>query len=114
LAGPKANDSLASTPDETWIRRADGEQAMRVRALTRFLDRGGAVIEARLIEGSDSLWTIHVRLSGEPGEFLVNKFDADQPKSYKDVALAVRTIRKDLRYTGPIILSTDQDYGART
>ena len=107
MAGPETNDTIASGPDEAWVRRADGEQAMRLRALNGFLARGGAITEARLIEGADGIWTIRVRLSGEKGEYLVNKFDSDLPRTYKDVALAIRTVRQDMGYRGAIVLSTD-------
>ncbi len=110
MAGAKNIDTISSGPDEAWVRRADGEQALRLRALNGFLARGGAITEARLIEGEDGIWTIRVRLSGEKGDYLVNKFDSDAPRTYKDVGLAIRTIREDMRYSGTIALSTDRTY----
>jgi hypothetical protein len=32
----------------------------------------------------------------------------DQPKTYKDVALAIASIREDLHYVGPITCVTDR------
>jgi hypothetical protein len=107
VADAKSSDTISSGPDEAWVRRADGEQALRLRALNGFLGRGGAITEARLIEGEDGIWTIRVRLTGEKGEYLVNKFDSDAPRTYKDVGLAIRTIRKDMGYAGAIVLSTE-------
>jgi hypothetical protein len=96
--------------DEAWIRRADGEQAVRVRALNAYLAKGGVVTEARLLEGADAKWTIRMRLAGRPGEFLLCVYDDDKPRTYKDVAAAVNTIFKDMGYRGPIILSSEREY----
>ena len=105
---PKSEDE---TGEEAWVRSADGEHAVRLRALNAFIERGGAVTEARLIEDANGLWTIRLRLSGRPGEYIVNRFDSDAPRAYKDVSLAIASIYKDLRYRGAIILSTERDYG---
>ena len=110
MAGPEKTDTMEARADEAWVRRADGEQAVRLRALNAFLSKGGAVTEARLIEGEDGIWTIRVRLSGRPGEYVVNKFDSDAPRTYKDVALAIHTVYADMGYRGAIILSTERDY----
>lgn len=106
--------TLAEDDDagETWVRTADGEHALRLRALNAYLAKGGAVTEARLIEGPDALWTIWLRLADRQGEFLVNRFDSDAPRAYKDVALAIDTIYRDMKYRGAIVISTDRDYDA--
>lgn len=106
---PKIDDE---TGEEAWVRSADGEHAVRLRALNAFIERGGSVTEARLIEDQAGIWTIRLRLSGRPGEYIVNRFDSDAPRAYKDVALAIASIYKDLRYTGAIILSSERDYQA--
>jgi hypothetical protein len=68
------------------------------------------VTEARLVEGLDGLWTIRRRLAGRAGEVLVNRFDSDTPRTYKEATLAIKSIWKDMRYRGPIIISTERDY----
>ena len=98
--------------EEAWVRSADGERAVRLRALNAYIEKGGAVTEARLVEDAEGLWTIHLRLAGRKGEYLVNRFDSDAPRSYKDVALAIATIYKDMGYRGAIIVSTERDYVA--
>jgi hypothetical protein len=115
VAGPKtSNEGETAGPEEAWLRRADGEQAVRLRALNAYIAKGGSVTEARLIEGEDGIWSIRVRLSGRKGEFVVNKFDSDAPRSYKDVALAIHSIYADMAYRGAIILSTERDYDAKS
>ena len=108
-----ANKSKRADVQETgeaWLRLADGERAVRLRALNSFIEKGGSVTEARIIESVEGLWTIRLRLSGRPGEYLINRFDSDSPRSYKDVSLAIASIYKDLKYRGAIIVSTERDY----
>lgn len=112
MAGRLKSTTPEEDDAETWIRAADGEHAVRLRALNAYLAKGGAVTEARLIEGADGLWTIWLRLAGRPGEYLVNRFDSDSPRSYKDVALAIHTIYADMGYHGAIVVSTERDYAA--
>ena len=97
---------------EAWIRSADGERAVRTRVLNALLDKGRVVTEARLVEGLDGLWTIRLRLAGRAGEVLVNRFDSDEPRTYKEATLAIKSIWKDMRYRGAITVSTERDYGA--
>jgi hypothetical protein len=112
LAGPKQNLPKTNDPGaiEAWIRRAAGEQGIRLRQLHNVLGRGGSITQARILEDGQGLWTIHIKLSDQSGEFVLHKFEADTPKIYKDVALAVSTLFKDLRYRGAITLSSDRDY----
>lgn len=111
MAGAKKSPKVEEDPgDEAWVRSADGEHAVRLRALNAYIERGGSVLEARLVEDPDGLWTIRLRLSGRKGEFIVNRFDSDAPRSYKDVGLAIASIYKDLHYRGAIIVSTERDY----
>jgi hypothetical protein len=102
------------TGDEAWVRAADGEHAVRLRALNAYIDKGGVVTEARLIENAEGVWTIRLRLAGRPGEWIVNRFDSDAPRAYKDVGLAINSIFKDLKYRGAIIVSTERDYASHT
>jgi len=114
VAGRKSTSGDGDeTAGEAWIRSADGERAVRTRVLNAFLDKGGAVTEARLVEGLDVLWTVRLRLAGRAGEVLVNRFDSDEPRTYKEATLAIRTIWKDMRYRGAIIISTERDYAAK-
>jgi len=99
----------AETPDEdTWIVAANSELKIRLRSLTQYLQRGGSLKDIRLLEGEDGTWTMWVRLRDRPGEFRVNKFQSHQPKTYKNVAFAVSSCRRDLGYAGPITLLTDK------
>jgi len=75
--------------------------------LLGILARGGTISEARLIEGEDECWSIRLRLVGEKGEYLVNKYESDVPKLYKNVGLAIATIRQELGYRGAIMLTTE-------
>jgi len=49
-----------------------------------------------------------VRLARRPGEYRLNLFKSDQPKTYRDLKLAVACCRRDFGYYGPITLSTDK------
>ena len=64
--------------------------------------------DARLVEGVDDRWTIWVRLADRPGEHRVNVYRSDEPKTYKDVGLAVDTIRREFGWGGAITLVTDK------
>jgi len=94
--------------DEAWIVGATSELKIRLRSLTLYLERGGAVTDVRLVEGADSAWTIWVRLKDRSGEFRLNRFESHHPKSYKDVARAIATCREDFHYPGPITCVTDK------
>lgn len=94
--------------DEAWIQSSTPDRAIRVRSLSQILDRGTKLTEARLLEGEDGLWSMFVRLSDRPGEFRLNLYKSADPKTYKDVALAIATLREDFGYFGPITLSTDK------
>lgn len=114
MAEPTTSNEPEDTgPEEAWLRRADGEQAVRLRALNAYIAKGGFVTEARLIEGEDGIWSIRVRLSGRKGEFVVNKFDSDAPRAYKDVALAIHSVFADMGFRGAIIVSSERDYTAK-
>jgi hypothetical protein len=111
VAGRKIpSDDGQESAGEAWIRSADGERAVRTRVLNALLDKGGVVTEARLVEGLDGLWTIRLRLAGRSGEVLVNRFDSDTPRTYKEATLAIKSIWKDMRYRGSITISTERDY----
>ena len=73
-----------------------------------YLERGGALTDVRIVEGEEGTWTLWVRLKGRSGEFRINQFASDQAKTYKDVARAVETCRRDFLYGGPITLVTDK------
>ena len=109
----KPVEDAADGGGEAWVRSADGERAVRLRALNAYLEKGGAVIEARLVEDAQGIWTIRLRLAGRPGEFLINRFDSDTPRAYKDVALAINTIYADMGYRGAIVVSSERDYTAK-
>jgi hypothetical protein len=98
----------ADRSDEAWIRTSNSDESIRIRSLTQILQRGAALTEARLIELEDETWTIWFRLSDRPGEFRLNLAKFDQPKTYKDVALAIAAIRQDFGYLGTIFLSTER------
>ena len=108
MAAKLASTSKDDPADEAWVRTADGEHSVRLRSLTQFIKKGGALTEVRLVEGEDGLYTIWFRLSDRPGEFRLNQYDFDQPKTYKDVALAIATIRDDFGFYGAIALSTER------
>jgi hypothetical protein len=94
--------------DEAWIMGSHRDAAIRVRNLSNYLQRGGSVKDARLIEGEDGGWTVWVRLASRAGEFRLNIYKSDAPKVYRDVGLAIATCRDDFGYFGPITLSTDK------
>jgi hypothetical protein len=94
--------------EEAWIVGSNPEQAIRIRSLSVYLTNGGALKDVRLVEGEDDRWTMWVRLANRPGEFRLNLFKSDQPKTYRDVDLAIATVRDDFGYYGSITLATDK------
>ena len=60
--------------DDAWIRLPGGEMTIRVRSLTRYLEKGGRLVHARLIEDTDGLYSVWMRLADRPGEFRLNQF----------------------------------------
>jgi hypothetical protein len=94
--------------EEAWIVGSNPEQAIRIRSLSVYLSDGGALKDVRLVEGEDDRWTMWVRLANRPGEFRLNLFKSDQPKTYRDVDLAIATVRDDFGYYGSITLATER------
>ena len=84
------------------------ESLVREIFSSRYLTNGGALKDVRLVEGEDERWTMWVRLINRPGEYRLNLFKSDQPKTYRDVDLAIATIRDDFGYYGSITLATEQ------
>jgi hypothetical protein len=109
LAASKSNDaSEVDRSDETWVRAAGGETSIRLRSLSHYLDKGGAIIDARLVEDVDATYSVWVRLGDRPGEFRLNQFQNDKPKTYRDLNLAVATLRNELGFYGTIGIQTDR------
>ena len=79
-----------------------------LRSLSHYLSKGGAVVDARLLEDAEGTYSVFVRLGDRPGEFCVNQFQYDKPKTYRDLNLAVATLRNEFRYYGAISLQTDK------
>ena len=104
----KTGEGAETNEGETWIVAANSEMKIRLRSLTLYLQRGGALNDIRLVEGADGTWTIWVRLKDRPGEFRLNRFQSEEPKTYKDVALAVACCRRDFGYNGAITLVTER------
>ena len=94
--------------DDAWLRLPGGEMSIRVRSLTRYLEKGGRVIHGRLVEDTDGLYSVWVRLADRPGEFRLNQFHADAAKTFKDVGLAIASLRNDFSYYGEIAVATDR------
>jgi hypothetical protein len=94
--------------DDAWIRLPGGEMSIRVRSLTNYLNKGGRLVHARLIEDTGGLYSVWMRLADRPGEFRLNQFHADAPKTFKDVALAIASLRKEFGYYGEIAVATDR------
>ncbi len=94
--------------DETWIRAPGGETSIRLRSLSHYLDKGGSIVDARLVEDPDGAYAMWVRLGDRPGEFRVNQFQNDRAKTYRDLNLAVATVRNEFGYYGNISLMTDR------
>ena len=104
ITDPAADDRA----DEAWIRTAGGEISIRLRSLTHYLDKGGALVDARLIESDEGLYSVWVRLADRAGEFRINQFHNDQPKTYREVSLAIAMLRDDFGYFGSISVQTDR------
>lgn len=107
---PKKDDKRLSPPardDEAWVVAGNPEHAIRVRSLTAYLQNGGTLKDVRLVQGVDRRWTIYVRMTGRPGEHRVNMFKSDQPKTYRDVDLALGCVQDDFGYFGPVTLVTE-------
>ena len=94
--------------DDAWIRLPGGEMTIRVRSLTRYLEKGGRLVHARLIEDPDGLYSVWMRLADRPGEYRLNQFHADAPKTFKDVGLAIAALRNEFGYFGEIAVATDR------
>lgn len=108
------DDEAGARSEEAWIVSSNPELKIRVRSLTLYLHHGGSLKDIRLVEGEDGSWTMWVRLASRPGEYRVNQFKSDQPKTYRDVGLAVACCREDFGYFGAITLSTDKPPGGPT
>jgi hypothetical protein len=94
--------------DETWVRAAGGETSIRLRSLSHYLSKGGSIVDARLLEDAEGTYSVWVRLGDRPGEFCVNQFQYDKPKTYRDLNLAVATLRNEFGYYGAIALQTEK------
>lgn len=104
-----ASDQRPDTDDGgAWLRRLDGAQAIRARSVIRYLENGGQLIAVRLVEDADVFYSVWLRLADRPGEFRLNQFHVDQPKTFKDVARAIAFLRNDFRYFGVICVATDR------
>jgi hypothetical protein len=99
---------LDDDADDAWIRLPGGEMTIRVRSLTRYLEKGGQLVNARLIEDSEGLYSVWMRLADRPGEFRLNQFHADAAKTFKDVGLAIHALRTDFGFYGEIAVATDR------
>ncbi|HZC16102.1 MAG TPA: hypothetical protein VE309_05025 [Caulobacteraceae bacterium] len=98
----------ADRNDEVWIRGANPEQAIRVRSLTKLRGNGVSLLEVRLVERLDETWIVYVRLSDRDGEFRVNLAKSDEPRAWRDVALALASVRDELDFWGAIVCSTER------
>jgi hypothetical protein len=109
LAASKTKDPVDDDrSDETWIRAPGGETSIRLRSLSHYLDKGGSIVDARLVEDDEGTYSVWVRLGDRPGEFRVNQFQNDRAKTYRDLNLAVATLRNEFGYAGNISLQTDR------
>ena len=97
--------------DDAWIRLPGGETTIRVRSLTNYLKKGGQLVHARLVEDAEGLYSVWMRLADRPGEFRLNQFHADAPKTFKDVGLAIASLRNEFGYYGEIAVATDRRRG---
>jgi len=106
------DSNLPASPGEgsedAWVQSSTGDAAIRIRNLSVYLRNGGALKEVRLLEGEDRRYTMWVRLANRSGEFRVNLFRSDQPKTYKDLDLAMATIRDDFGFFGAVAVATDR------
>lgn len=95
--------------EELWVQSStDPDKQIRIRSLSVYLAQGGRITDARLVEGEDDRWTIFLRMAGRRGEYRLNVYRSDQPKTYRDVRLAIETIRAEFGWTGSIMLSTEK------
>ncbi len=99
---------LSDSPDQVWVQLEGSDRAIRLRNLSLYQSNGGTLTDVRLVEDGDQVWTMWIRLSTRPGEYRLNQFRTDLPKTYKDVSFAIATIRDDLGYRGAITLVTDR------
>ncbi|MEW5688178.1 MAG: hypothetical protein AB1942_24940 [Pseudomonadota bacterium] len=105
---PNLPSSPSDGPEDAWVQSSTGDAAIRIRNLSVYLRNGGALKEVRLLEGEDRRYTMWVRLANRGGEFRVNLFRSDQPKTYKDLDLAMATIRDDFGFFGAVSVATDR------
>lgn len=109
MAASKTKDPMEDDrSDETWIRAPGGETSIRLRSLSHYLDKGGSIVDARLVEDDEGTYSVWVRLGDRPGEFRVNQFQNDRAKTYRDLNLAVATLRNEFGYAGAIAVQTDR------
>jgi hypothetical protein len=108
VAASKRSAGDDDRSDEAWIRTAGGDTSIRVRSLSNYLAKGGALLDARLVENPDGVWSIWLRLADRTGEFRLNHFHSDEPKTYLDLNLAINALREDFGYFGAITLTTDR------
>lgn len=99
--------------DIWWTPCEYGESPMsggtiRERLLTSLRPQSGKVEGVRLVEATDSTWSMYVNLSWKSGEHLVAVYRSNQPKRYKSVSAAVAHCREAYGYYGPIILETEK------
>ncbi len=90
---------------------AHPDQAMRIRRLDALMRHGAQVIDARLVEAEDGTWTTYFSLADRPGVYRLNQARADAAKVYKDLRLALETLRSELGYFGAVMLLTDRRAG---
>ena len=60
------------------------------------------------IEDAEGTYSVFIRLADRPGEFCVNQFQYDKPKTYRDLNLAIATLRNEFGYYGTIGVQTDR------
>jgi hypothetical protein len=105
--------SPSSDEEELWVgSAAHPDKAMRIRRLDALKRHGAQVIDARLVEAEDGTWTTYFSLADRPGIYRLNQARADLPKVYKDLRLALETLRSELGYYGAVVLLTDRRGGA--
>ena len=100
--------------EEAWIQGSNAEQAIRVRSLHMMRARGVTLLEVRLLERIDETWTLWLRLSDRPGEFRLNLAKSDEPRTYRDVALAMAAVREEFGFFGNIVCSTERRPAPKT
>jgi hypothetical protein len=105
---PTPDPTSDARDDEAWIRAPGGEISIRIRSLTNYLGKGGRVLDARFHQGEDGVWSLWLRLADRPGEFRLNHFHADEPKTWIDLNLAIANLQDAYGYFGGITLTTDR------